>query len=179
MAVGDGIGYALILDGKVRRGARGNAGKVGHALLDPDGPLCECGRRGCLQASHSYVGLLSRWDATQEVQLATALIEQRPEAVSFVTDAGKTIGAHLAEWVTLTDPEVVILGGEAVDLGPDFIASMERALADGYYRDDPPRIVPDQSSFYWTAGAAAVAVQQIFDFESAPEAEQVGAAVSR
>ena len=50
LAVGTGIAAGLILDGRLHRGARGLAGEIGHAILDPNGPVCACGQRGCLEA---------------------------------------------------------------------------------------------------------------------------------
>ncbi|WP_226629643.1 ROK family transcriptional regulator [Alloyangia pacifica] len=172
LAVGDGIGYAVISDAKVRRGALGTAGKVGHVLHDPSGPMCECGRRGCLQAWFSAASLAARWGETHSEPLAEALEAGDKAALSFVAEAGDAIGRHLAEWCTVTDPELIVLGGEAVALGAAFIRPMEAALAENFYRDTPPPVFVDDSSFYWMAGAAAVVVQQVFDFEAAPAAEQ-------
>ena len=50
LAVGTGIAAGVILDGRLHRGARGLAGEIGHAILEPDGPRCACGQRGCLEA---------------------------------------------------------------------------------------------------------------------------------
>ena len=102
--------------------------------------------------------------------LSSALTNGDLAAFSLVGEAGTAIGRHLAEWCTLADPEIVILGGEATVFGPAFTDPMKKALRDGYFETETPEILTDESSFYWTAGAAAVAVQQVFDFESAPEA---------
>ncbi|MCB1357925.1 MAG: ROK family transcriptional regulator [Maritimibacter sp.] len=168
LAVGDGIGYAVIMDGKIRQGALGNAGKVGHVMHDAGGPMCECGRTGCLQAWYSFAALESRWRETRATKLLDALEKGAPEARAMVAEAGREIGRHLGEWVTVSDPERIVLGGEAVALGRVFIDAMEAALAVGYFRETAPPIVADESSYYWTAGAAAVAVQHVFDFEAAP-----------
>lgn len=169
LAVGDGIGYGVVMDAKVRHGALGNAGKVGHVMHDETGPPCECGRHGCLQAFYSFSALSDRWAATgSDVQLVEAVNRKDPAAVAMVSEAGGAIGRHLGEWVTVTDPEMIVLGAEAVALGDAFIGSLEDALAHAYYRKPIPPIRADDSSYYWTAGAAAVVIQQVFDFEAAP-----------
>lgn len=165
VAVGAGIGCALVSGGQVYRGGRSNAGKVGHVLHgDPEtGPVCDCGRRGCLQASYAVPALERRWrEQGHAAPLTDAVIAEQPEALDLVAEAGQQIGMHLAEWVTTLDPEVIILGGESVRYGKAFSDAMQTQLDNDYYDDAAPTIVFDQSEFYWTAGAAAVAVQQLF-----------------
>jgi len=165
VAVGAGIGCALVSGGEVYRGGRSNAGKVGHVLHnDPEnGPVCDCGRRGCLQAWYAVPALEKRWrSGSHSGPLTDAVLAEDAGAMALVEEAGREIGKHLAEWVTALDPEVVILGGESVRYSDAFVAAMQRQLDSDYYDDAPPRILPDQSEFYWTAGAAAVAVQQLF-----------------
>ena len=53
MKLSSGIGAGLVLGGRLYRGARGIAGEIGHVLVDPDGPICRCGNRGCLE---TFVG---------------------------------------------------------------------------------------------------------------------------
>ncbi len=62
LTIGTGIGGGLVVDGRVRHGAHGFAGEPGHMLIDPSGPLCPCGRRGCWEryASGSGLGRLGR-----------------------------------------------------------------------------------------------------------------------
>ena len=78
------------------------------------------------------------------------------------TEAGAVIGQYLANWVTVVDPELIVLGGESTAFGEAFLVPMQAALDHFYYREQGPRIVPDDTSFYWTAGAAAVAIQHVF-----------------
>ena len=64
LAVGTGIAAGVVLDGRLHRGARGLAGEIGHAIVDPDGPRCACGQRGCLEAFASGPSIARRADAT-------------------------------------------------------------------------------------------------------------------
>ncbi|HEX8803769.1 MAG TPA: ROK family protein, partial [Acidimicrobiales bacterium] len=63
LSVGTGIAAGLLLGGRLRRGARGAAGEIGHLPVDPDGPACDCGQRGCLEAVASGPALVRRWPA--------------------------------------------------------------------------------------------------------------------
>jgi glucokinase len=62
--VGTGLAAGMLLDGKLRRGSRGMAGEIGHLVHDPNGPICPCGRRGCLELYASGSGLRRQWPGT-------------------------------------------------------------------------------------------------------------------
>ena len=163
LAVGEGIGCASIIDGQVWRGSLGNAGKVGHVFHQDGGPFCECGRRGCLQTFYAATALEERWSKEgRKSSLCEALQNADQEAQALVAEAGAVIGQYLANWVTVVDPELIVLGGESTAFGEAFLVPMQAALDHFYYREQGPRIVPDDTSFYWTAGAAAVAIQHVF-----------------
>lgn len=167
-AVGEGIFFASVINGSIWRGEIGNAGKVGHIQYKPDGPLCECGRHGCLQTFFSVTALNKRWhelaqDAGHTLQLEEAVQEQNASALALIEEAGSELGRYLSEWNTLVDHESIVLGGESTAFGDYFLIPLKQALDEHYYREQGPEIIPDQSNYYWTAGAAAVVVQHVFD----------------
>jgi glucokinase len=79
LAVGTGIAAGLILDGRLHRGARGLAGEIGHAILDPNGPVCACGQRGCLEAFVSGPAIARR--------AAEAIAQGRATSLAGTADA--------------------------------------------------------------------------------------------
>jgi len=121
--VGTGIGGAVILDGAVHHGATTSAGEIGHTIVDPDGPPCNCGRRGCLEAmaSGSAIERMAR-DAGvhqtggREVMAAAEAGDAR--CLAIVTQAAASLGLALANAVSLLDPELVVLGGGLPEAGP-------------------------------------------------------------
>lgn len=172
LAVGVGISCALVIEGKLYRGANGAAGKFGHTLYEENGRLCECGKRGCLMAYHSEASMLRRWREANgggqdqgAPELRQALAAEDPTAVRIVEDAGRGIGTALANLVNVTDPEVIVAGGEAVSLGEHFLTPLQEALALRTFRMPPP-ILPDWEDNSWARGAAALVTQKMFDFES-------------
>ncbi|KRB55194.1 ROK family transcriptional regulator [Rhizobium sp. Root708] len=172
LAVGVGISCALVIDGKLYRGANGAAGKFGHTLYEENGRPCECGKRGCLMAYHSEASMLRRWrEANGEGpdlslrDLRHALAAEDPTAVKIVEESGRAIGTALANLVNVTDPEVIVAGGEAVSLGEHFLVPLREALARRTFRT-PPAILPDWEDNSWARGAAALVTQRMFDFES-------------
>ena len=59
--LGTGIAAGIVADGELWRGARGTAGEVGHISVDPNGPLCRCGQRGCIEAFAGGGAIAERW----------------------------------------------------------------------------------------------------------------------
>ncbi|PBB80828.1 sugar kinase [Mesorhizobium sp. WSM3879] len=174
LAIGAGISCAVVIDGSVHHGANGAAGKMGHSIYDPNGPPCECGRRGCLQTFFSEPALVRRWkearrlagEVTRHDMLNAANTGDRA-AIDLLQEAGEGIGRYLGGFCNIIDPEVIVGGGEAVTFGDYLFGPMRDALK-RYAMWDPPPIAPDWADDSWARGAAALATQRLFDFESSP-----------
>ena len=122
--VGTGIGAGLVLDGQVHRGARTNAGEFGHMTMDPNGPDCVCGRRGCLEALCGPAAVVAR--ATGEPAPESALLHRFAQLSHAETDwAGDLLGVAVMDLVNLLDLDRVVLAGR---LAPAYLAGVERAL---------------------------------------------------
>ncbi|MFK3982206.1 ROK family protein [Micromonospora sp. NPDC050397] len=141
LTAGAGIGAGVIADGRLLRGGRGFAGEIGHLCLDPRGPACPCGRRGCLEALAGVPALIRRVlpDATQdgpvtdfapEVERVRARARQGDRMVlEALTETGRHLGHGLAALANLVNPEVVLLGGYFVTLAPWLLPAAEGELA--------------------------------------------------
>lgn len=137
VALGTGIGAGLVSGGEAVRGTHGFAGEAGHMMIDPAGPVCPCGRRGCWErlGSGSGLGRLAR-DAAEAGRLHRALelagddiLAVRGEHVSRAAHEGDEqalellrsfawwVAAGLANLVTLLDPGVVVIGGGLMKIG--------------------------------------------------------------
>lgn len=138
-----GVGAGIIADGAPLRGHDGHAGEVGHTVVDPSGPPCHCGKRGCLETYVSEQALLelagrqvpaTAQNVTALFADATAGDELAGAAVRAVAEA---LGRAIASLVNLINPERVLLGGsfaQVLDL-----ASEEMARAVGRYTMGSPR----------------------------------------
>jgi len=96
-----GVGGGLIIDGKLHRGAHGTAGEIGHMIIDPNGPLDNCGQRGCLEAFIS--------DTAAELFAAAAAGDR--QARSVVERAARYMGIALISLTNALDPEIFVMGG--------------------------------------------------------------------
>lgn len=162
MFVGTGVGGALVLDGKLRRGPTGAAGELGHVIVHPDGRPCGCGGRGHLEA---YAGRAAMERRARELEAGgadTALVElakakrmtsgvfakaldaRDPVAIELVDEAVTALGTAVASAVTLLDVHVVVVGGGLADrLGPAFVGRIEQAARSRLFLPNSPlRVLP-------------------------------------
>lgn len=111
-----GIGGAIVLDGAVMVGMHGWTGELGHLLVDPDGPPCSCGARGCLEQYAGRRSLLGAAGLTEQEPIAALL--SAPSAAPALRRAGEALGIALAGAVNLLDLPTVVLGGDLATLAP-------------------------------------------------------------
>ncbi len=107
-----GVGAGILVDGRPLRGTGGLAGEVGHTVLDPAGPLCHCGARGCVEMFVGDAALLrlANWDgAVEDVLRAAARGEGR--ALRAVQSLADSLGRAVANLVNLLNPRLVVMGG--------------------------------------------------------------------
>lgn len=131
VTLGTGIGGGLVARGALQRGVNGFAGEYGHMVVDPDGPRCPCGRRGCWEryASGSGLAMLAREAAMARrlehvVELAggdpqavrgehvqDAARAGDPDALAVIDDFARWVALGLSNLTNAVDPEVFVLGG--------------------------------------------------------------------
>jgi predicted NBD/HSP70 family sugar kinase len=115
-----GIGSAIVLDGDVFLGGRGWSGELGHVVVDPRGPACQCGSTGCLEQYAGKDALLDAAGLPRGVDVATALSgAPTPAAADALDRAGRALGSALADFVNLIDIHTVLLGGMYAHLAPE------------------------------------------------------------
>ena len=133
LSVGTGIAAGLLLGGRLRRGARGAAGEVGHVPVDPAGPECHCGQRGCLEALASGPALARRWPAGADApSVASALLDAAARGDRDAIEVRDSIAGHLADAVVnlalTVDPDVIVLGGGVAEAGDGLLDAITAAL---------------------------------------------------
>ncbi len=119
MVVSTGVGGGIVLDGRLLSGASGNAGHIGHVMVEPDGRLCPCGARGCLEAEASGLAIAARTGRPP----VEAPAEERARA-------GRMVGRAVASAVNLLDiPLIVVAGSVALGFGEVFFQAANAELA--------------------------------------------------
>ncbi len=130
MVISTGVGGGLILGDRIIDGASGNAGHIGHVIVDPDGPACECGGRGCLEAIARGPGLSAwareqGWTGETAKELAHDAARGHPVAVRAMNRAGWALGVAIASATHLCDLDVVAVGGGLSQAGPLLFRPLE------------------------------------------------------
>jgi glucokinase-like ROK family protein len=128
ITVGEGIGAGIVIGGEIYRGAFGGAGELGHITIDPDGPVCRCQERGCLEVYASDFFLAeeaSRLGYTDIQGLIDAARDSGTEAQQVFACMGRYLGLGAKNLVNLLNPEAVILGGERMDASDLFMSAIE------------------------------------------------------
>ncbi len=129
-----GIGTGLVLDGRLYRGTTGYAGELGHVQVQPDGPVCRCGSRGCLETQVSIPHIIAALQPTHPSRTLTLpdlveLVEAGDSGASrVVTDAGRTIGRSLADLCNVLNPALLIVGGELGAVGQALTNGISEAI---------------------------------------------------
>ncbi|MDQ3979402.1 MAG: ROK family protein [Actinomycetota bacterium] len=118
MVVSTGVGGGIVLDGRLLDGAQGNAGHIGHLIVEPDGRECTCGARGCLEAEASGTAIAAVTGRTPA--------EAGPDVID---RSGRLVGRGVASVANLLDLQLaVIAGGVALGFGEPFFAAAQAEL---------------------------------------------------
>ncbi len=176
IAIGRGLGAAIICDGKIHRGRDGGAGEFGHNKIQVGGRTCSCGQQGCLEAYTIEPALLAQFVARHPKQkgITTKELVQLAEtghkdALETLRTAGALLGLHLSYLVNAFNPELIVIAGEGTELGANYFEPMRETLRtrafEGLTNELPVIVVPwsDEVFTPWAQGSASLAVQHAFE----------------
>ena len=187
LVIGTGVGSGFVVDGVMLRGATGAGAEFGHLVVDVGGPPCPCGLRGCLEqlASGGAMGRMGRAAAEEDpttlmIELAgsaaqikgehvTAAAAQHDDAATRVLrKAGRALAIGMSNVVNVFDPDVIVLGGGAIDAGEPYlgVARDELAKMTAAQRRRPVRVdVTALGDDAGIVGAAALALDRLDERE--------------
>ncbi|MFG6502878.1 ROK family protein [Microbacterium sp. P05] len=131
--LGTGVAAGIVSDGHLWRGARGTAGEVGHISVDPAGPLCRCGQRGCIEALAGGAAVAERW-GKPGVHPVTDVFDAADagDADAAALRAGVAFGVAAAVRVLVltADVDTVVVGGGLTALAPRLTADVADTLGE-------------------------------------------------
>jgi len=184
VTIGRGIGLSVMIDGRLYRGIRGGAGEFGHWPLSDDGPPCECGNRGCLEAYIGDDGLLNAARSAGLVpgtatydELAMLADQGDKGAQSVFREAGSLLGRNVAGLVNVFDPGLVLIAGEGTRAWRHWQPGFQMALRAHLFGLMRRVSVAVESLDHYGWGRGAAALVLAAPFASAPGHEQSSAAV--
>jgi predicted NBD/HSP70 family sugar kinase len=181
-----GIGGGLIMDSRIYRGFHNSAGEIGHVSIDIDGPRCNCGNFGCLEAMASGISILRRVKEKIRRGVASSLtdiylhgeekltldivIQHAREgdelAKVILNETGSYLGIGVANAINFFAPNKVLFGGEMIDLYPELIPVAEKIAKSRSFSRSANNIMFTKTSFGSESslmGAASIIQQKLLD----------------
>lgn len=176
----NGIGSGCVINGQLSRGHTGIAGEFGHLSMDADGPLCRCGKKGCIEAyagNNSIIrdakalAMKGEWkkDNPESItfgDILQALRNNEPEIVTLFSQAGKILGIGVAQLITLLNPEKIIITGKGVQAETAMFNSMFQsinAFVSKKFKDHGTEvIIKEWSDKDWVKGAGTLVLKEIY-----------------
>lgn len=180
VVIGYGIGSGLVTNKQLNRGASGGAGEFGHIVFQEDGPLCSCGKRGCLESLTSIpavnhmigealasgeLSMLAGKEPLTVEGIAQAAKAGDELAIRVLDTAGRYLGLGLASLVNVLNPELIVINGEAVAFGSAYLTPMETELRRNVFdglADSLQIIVESAGNEVWARGAACIVLSSLF-----------------
>jgi glucokinase len=180
VTVGTGIGGAIVTGGRLHRGAHGFAGEIGHVIVEPGGPECGCGNRGCWEqvASGKALDRLAEAEAERHPDGAIARAAEGPAngrsasiaaragdgaAREIYEEVGRRLGEGIAGLVNVLDPDLVVVGGGVADEGDLLLGPARGAFRETVEavdrRPDVPIVTARLGNEAGAIGAAALALE--------------------
>jgi len=181
--IGTGIGGGIIADGRLYRGTQGCAGDIGHICADPDGPVCQCGNRGCLEAMAAAPAIAAKAERCAREGLSPALkelLDRRGElgardvgeaaglgdfhALEIIKESGRLVGRVLATLVSTLNPSLIIIGGGVANIGHALLGEIRGTV---YRRSLPlatrnlPVVLSELEGMAGVTGASVLAAEGV------------------
>jgi glucokinase len=184
VTIGTGIGGGIVSGGRLIHGANGFAGEIGHIIVEPGGPMCGCGNRGCLEqvasgtaveregkmaaARHpgSLIAALAGGDPDRVTGRTVTEAARRDDevALGILAEVGRRLGEGIAGLVNVLDPELVVAGGGAVEAGEMLLAparaAFRQAVEAPEYRPEVPIRPAALGNDAGGIGAALIALEE-------------------
>ena len=181
--IGTGIGGGIIADGHLQRGSQGCAGDIGHICVDPDGPVCSCGNKGCLEAMAAAPAIAAKAERCAEEGLSPFLrevFERRGaltardvgeaaslgdyHALQIIRESGRLVGQVLATLVSTLNPSLIVVGGGVANIGNSLLAEIRSTV---YQRSLPlatrnlPIVLSELDQTAGVTGASVLAAEGV------------------
>ena len=140
VTLGTGVGGGLVLDGRLYLGYEGTAGEFGHQTILPDGPLCNCGNRGCLEAVAKAEAIASACGRSSVEDAVAAARAGDARAQRGIEEAGRYLGIGVSNVVVLLSVDRVVIGGGVAAAGDMLLEPIRQEVATRVHITDVSRV---------------------------------------
>jgi transcriptional regulator of PTS gene len=180
VTIENGVGLGAVINGRIYRGEEGVAGEFGHITIDPEGPGCRCGKKGCVEAFAGNIAIMrdakqaalkGRWGCPNPDEFTYTDVvraaENGTEALrQLFSRAGHILGIGVSHLITLFDPRKIIITGQGVQAGElifnDMYETLDRYVSPKFGRRTVEIIVREWTEEDWARGAGAMVLQELY-----------------
>ena len=175
----NGVGLGIVINGQVYRGQKGIAGEFGHTIVEPDGPLCRCGMKGCLEAIVGITAIVNaakaaaqekKWRPRNPVKISIEEVIEaadggEPALQKIYAKAGWVLGMGISNLKRMFSPAKIIISGSGVGAGKLIFDPMFAAL--DHYKssktnNDSPIVVHNWDHLDYARGAGSLVLQEVY-----------------
>jgi glucokinase len=175
LTLGTGVGGVVAVDGRIHLGHDGTAGEIGHQTIDPDGPWCGCGNRGCLEAYARADQIAAACGTATAEDGVRAAADGDERAVRGLAEVGRYLGIGIANMITVLSPDRVVLGGGVAAAGEQLFAPIRAEVAQRVRTTDLDRVDIVAAELGTWAGAIGAAIHGAEAAEAAGATERASA----
>ncbi len=129
LTLGTGVGGVVAIAGQVLQGHDGTAGEVGHQTIDPDGPWCGCGNRGCVEAYARADQIAAACGTSTAEEAVRAALAGDVRARAGLADVGRYLGIGISNLITVLSPDRIVIGGGVAAAGDLLFAPIRAEIA--------------------------------------------------
>ncbi|MFD0694720.1 ROK family protein [Paenibacillus sp. GCM10027628] len=172
LGFGSGVGSALVIDGTVYRGESNIAGEIGHSTIDPNGMLCECGKRGCLQTYIADFTLIQEANKVKPIasiqEIFDSMRNNETWALHIIDRACTYIAITVSNVVCMYNPETIILSGDLIEQHPEMLETVKQKINHfiwGPFNGTYHLVSSKLQDIGVIVGAATLTLQQYLDHE--------------
>ena len=179
-----GVGIGIVINGQLYMGHSGIAGEFGHTTIDPSGPICRCGKRGCLEAYVGNYAILRNaralahkgsWDTENPEGLAIEDVISRAFSgekalIDLYAETGRMLGIGIANLIEIFNPEKIIISGKGTNAGRLIFDTMYKSIPEhisGNIEERAEVIVQEWKDTDTARGAGMLVLREIYKFPSA------------
>ncbi|SHJ25968.1 Sugar kinase of the NBD/HSP70 family, may contain an N-terminal HTH domain [Clostridium cavendishii DSM 21758] len=187
---GTGIGCGIVIDRKIYYGELGGAGEFGHMVILPEGRMCECGAKGCLEAYAAENAMrqyilenISKYEGCKINYIDNLTINRIEEyasngeklAIDALALSARWLGYGILSLINLLNPATIILASEGMKMQKFMLPTIKEIVKNNFFRKHPKQIeivVSEMENEAWQLGAATLAISKIFELKLYEEAKK-------
>ncbi len=126
-----GIGAGILINGRLFQGDGGGAGEIGHVVVQDNGELCRCGKRGCLETIASARAVVKKLKMNSLSDVMSGFLQENSEVIAVIENAGRFLGISLANLIATLNIQKIVLTGDMTRFGEKWLDAVNTSMQTG------------------------------------------------